>query len=134
MVEKIGTDGNDFLEGTSGDDRLCGLSGNDTRLGYLGHDSLDIVMGGQNSVDEGAGDDRLTGGTCVDTLLGAENDMLNAGYRATVTLDGGDAVRRYSSSFRSRRWRSDDDRRHRQNRQLVRVPRVPPDPGRWRTH
>lgn len=153
MVEKIGTYGNDFLEGTDGDDMLRGVSGNDTLVGYLESDVQDPRTGGQNSVDGGAGgdgDDRVIGGTGEHMLLrprtldggadndqitlsgsstttgtayggngndnlsyvrggkqgilrgGAGNDMPNAGYRATVTLDGGDDVGSSSSSYRSR--------------------------------
>ncbi len=66
MVSRIGTNGNDTLQGTAEVDTLNGLAGNDSLVG-LGN--LDLLLGGD-------GEDTLDGGTEGDLLYGGAGDDL----------------------------------------------------------
>lgn len=80
MAVRIGTNGDDFLEGTRLRDRLFGLAGDDTLLGGRGNDRLfgdfgdDILRGGRDS-------DRLFGGPGQDWA-----DYRSADTGVTVNL------------------------------------------------
>ena len=107
-VNKVGTDGRDFLKGTNGADNLLGKGENDRIFGLAGKDNLlggpgkDVVsggserrpLGGHKNVVGGSGNDALFGGSGSDNILGNEgNDFLIDGeYRhpAKDTLSGGD--------------------------------------------
>ncbi len=66
MVSRIGTNGNDTLEGTSGEDGLNGLGGDDSLIG-LGN--VDLLLGGE-------GKDTLDGSTGGDLFYGGAGDDL----------------------------------------------------------
>jgi Ca2+-binding RTX toxin-like protein len=94
---KIGTAGNDTLNGTALADILAGRAGNDTLNGLAGADKLygdtendrlfggdgnDLLYGGpgNDAHDGGSGDDRLTGQEGRDVLRGGSgNDALYGG-------------------------------------------------------
>ena len=59
MAKKIGTAGNDSLNGTASADEMFGFAGNDLLLGLAGNDYL----------EGGAGDDDLRGGSGNDTYI-----------------------------------------------------------------
>lgn len=79
---RVGTPGNDIVDGTGGRDVICALDGDDIVNGKAGNDT---ILGGD-------GNDRLTGAAGADSLRGGDGrDDLRAkgdGYRDT--LDGGD--------------------------------------------
>lgn len=66
----IGEGGNDILDGGNGNDILCGGEGNDTLNGGTG----------RNTLVGGAGDDRLNGGPFIDLLIG--DDVIDLGTAA----------------------------------------------------
>jgi len=86
---KVGTTGNNTLNGTSGRDLMLGLAGNDTLQGQGGNDVLcggdgtDLVQGfaGNDYLDGGAGTDILNGGA-------GDHDQLYGGDGNDVLLDG----------------------------------------------
>jgi Ca2+-binding RTX toxin-like protein len=77
LIARIGSPGNDVLNGTGGDDTLAGGLGNDSLSG-------------------GAGNDDLQGGEGIDTLAGgAGNDLLDGGAGSDVyqfAIGGGDDI------------------------------------------
>lgn len=85
---RIGTIGNDLLEGTPRDDILRGLRGQDTLLGRPGDDVLsggvrrDILLGG-------LGDDTLRGGDQNDVLRGQRGADVLSGGKGNDDLFGG---------------------------------------------
>jgi glucose/arabinose dehydrogenase len=88
---KIGTIGDDVLDGTSGADVICGRSGNDTIRGLGGNDVLE-GMGNNDSLRGGGGADKMKGDTGNDALYGEDgNDALNSqdGVGGNDSLDGG---------------------------------------------
>ena len=107
-VNKVGTDGRDFLKGTNGADNLLGKGENDRIFGLAGKDNLlggtgkDVVsggserrpLGGHKNVVGGPGNDALFGGSGSDNILGNEgNDFLIDGedrHPAKDTLSGGE--------------------------------------------
>src|SRR5436190_21732002 len=56
---KVGTDGNDFIDGTSGDDVIVSLGGSDTVSGGGGNDLI-CSGSGSDSVKGNAGNDRIS--------------------------------------------------------------------------
>jgi Ca2+-binding RTX toxin-like protein len=97
---RLGTAGNDNLNGSSGNDILCGYDGNDRIFGMAGNDFIDggngndIIDGGAGNdiLVGGAGNDRLIGDSGSDHLYGGDgNDTLcaNDGIRGNDHLDGG---------------------------------------------
>ena len=76
-VNKIGTDGRDFLKGTNGADNLIGKGDSDRIFGLAGKDNLiggpgkDMVVGGGERRPSG-GDKNLEGGFDNDVVLGGE--------------------------------------------------------------
>ncbi len=94
---RVGTVGNNVLNGTSGIDMLFGMDGNDTLNGYGGSDLLcggngaDTLNGGDGNdfLDGGAGDDLLDGGSGKDALRGGYgNDTLIGGLGADFFSGG----------------------------------------------
>ncbi|MEP9360968.1 Calx-beta domain-containing protein [Sphingomonas sp. KR3-1] len=78
-VVRIGTIGNDTLNGTAGEDTLWGSLGNDTLNGLGGHDLLDGSLG-NDVLNGGDGNDKLYGGLGKDELHGGTgNDALYGG-------------------------------------------------------
>lgn len=78
---KLGTAGNNTINGASGPDLILGLGGNDKLDGKAGDD---LICGGD-------GVDLLTGGAGNDTLDGgAGNDVLNSGAGDFDDLSGGE--------------------------------------------
>ena len=76
---KVGTAGNDTLNGTPKGDLLQGLSGNDKLFGRAGADCLD-GGNGNDRLFGGSGNDRLNGGKGDDSLTGGSGrDVLNGG-------------------------------------------------------
>ena len=75
---KLGTDGNDYLEGV---DRSVGIDGadlgNDTILGLGGNDTI-LGLGGNDHLNGNSGNDILNGGT--------GNDRLNGGYDYDIAI------------------------------------------------
>ena len=87
MVDTIGGNGPDKLEGTGGNDTLTGLGGDDTLTG----------LGGDDKLDGGDGNDGLTGGDGNDWLsggAGADSFYFDAqdGSDTIVSLDSGDKL------------------------------------------
>ncbi len=68
-AEKLGTQGNDRLNGTGAADLIFGLGGND-RIGGRGDDDCLIGGRGNDRLAGGSGWDRLTGGRGRDRLVG----------------------------------------------------------------
>ncbi|HEX2239708.1 MAG TPA: hypothetical protein VHJ82_00990 [Actinomycetota bacterium] len=66
---KVGTPGNDVLNGTAGDDVINGLGGNDTIDGRGGADLI-CGKGGKDKIEGAEGDDLLLGGSGDDQLVG----------------------------------------------------------------
>src|SRR5215212_5376815 len=107
-VNKVGTDGRDFLKGTDKADNLLGNDANDLIFGLAGNDNLlggsgkDIVfggtfersLGGSKNVAGGDGNDVVLGGKGSDNVIGQEgNDLLADGNEPNPvkdTLNGGD--------------------------------------------
>jgi len=107
-VNKVGTQGRDFLKGTDGADNLIGDDANDLIFGLAGNDNLlggsgkDIVfggtferfLGGSKNVAGGDGNDVVLGGKGSDNVIGQEgNDLLADGNEPNPvkdTLNGGD--------------------------------------------
>jgi len=86
-VNKVGTQGRDFLKGTDGADHLVGKGDSDRIFGLAGKDSLiggkgkDVVSGGTESRPSG-GDKKLIGGRDNDVVFGgkgSDNILGNAG-------------------------------------------------------
>ena len=86
-VNKVGTQGRDFLKGTDGADHLVGKGDSDRIFGLAGKDSLiggkgkDVVSGGTESRPSG-GDKKLIGGPDNDVVFGgkgSDNLLSNAG-------------------------------------------------------
>jgi Ca2+-binding RTX toxin-like protein len=59
MVDRVGNDSNNTINGTTGNDRLAGLGGNDTINGLAGNDLLSGGPGADN-LNGGAGNDTVT--------------------------------------------------------------------------
>jgi len=93
-VNKIGTDGRDFLKGTDGadnlvgkgdSDRIFGLAGKDNTIGGPGKDMLvggseRRPSGGDKTLVGGSGNDVVLGGNDPDNILGNEgNDYVATG-------------------------------------------------------
>ncbi len=85
---KVGTAGNNTLNGTAGVDVIMGMGGNDTINGLSGND---LLCGGKGSdvINGGFGNDRLGGGPAHDQLRGNENDDDLIGDGGNDVLDGG---------------------------------------------
>src|SRR5215207_768837 len=113
-VNKVGTQGRDFLKGTDKADNLLGNDANDLIFGLSGNDNLlggsgkDLVfggtyersLGGSKNVAGGDGNDVVFGGKGSDKVMGGEgNDYLFEGAEPGVAKldnlfagDGNDAV------------------------------------------
>jgi hypothetical protein len=89
----IGGGGNDVLKGKGGDDILLGGAGSDVLYGGAGND---ILEGGAGSdvLDGGIGDDVLDGGAGNDILIGgAGNDIIDGGTgNDVIEGDGGNDI------------------------------------------
>ncbi|MCY0093293.1 hypothetical protein OEG82_04515 [Hoeflea sp. J2-29] len=82
-IENVtGSDHVDLIVGNSGDNVIDGGAGNDRLSGLAGADTL-IGGTGNDFLDGGTGDDRLFGGADNDTLVGGTGSDL---------LDGGDGI------------------------------------------
>jgi len=77
---KVGTMGNDIIDGTNGRDVIHGLNGNDVIRG----------LGGNDTICGGEGNDRLIGGNGNDQLLGERGDDDLRGSAGNDRLAGGD--------------------------------------------
>lgn len=73
VVNQVGTDGADLLEGGSGVDGFLGLAGNDTLRGVGARDGL-CGGAGKDRLEGGSGSDRLDGGGGRDTCIGGGQD------------------------------------------------------------
>ena len=114
-IERIGSEGDDLLEGGGGPDLLRGLGGADRLIGMGGDDTLeggdgpdtlnggdgdDLIRGGDTEADRrdvvyaGAGDDSVDGGYGNDQIYGMDgNDTLAGGFGAdTIEGQAGDDV------------------------------------------
>jgi CSLREA domain-containing protein len=69
VVNRIGTESADLLDGTPGRDGILGLGGQDTLNGLSGNDGL-CGGGGPDTLNGGAGNDTLDGGAGKDNCLG----------------------------------------------------------------
>ncbi len=104
-VNKVGTDGRDFLKGTDGADNLVGKGDSDRIFGLAGKDNLiggpgkDAVFGGSERLPSG-GDKKLVGGPDNDVVFGGKgsdiilgnegNDLVaNGPNRSTDKLSAG---------------------------------------------
>ena len=73
IVNRIGTGGNDTLNGTGGKDGILGLGGKDTLKGKKGKDGL-CGGGGRDTLRGGPADDKLNGGSGRDKCRGGPGD------------------------------------------------------------
>ena len=101
-VNKIGTDGRDFLKGTNGADNLIGKGDSDRIFGLAGKDNLiggpgkDMVVGGGERRPSG-GDKYLERGLDIDVVLGGDGSAHTAtghGCRGRVQSLAGQDPRR----------------------------------------
>lgn len=81
-----GLDGNDTINGLGGNDIICGGNGNDKLYGNVGADNL-FGGNGNDTINGGPGNDRINGGVGVDTVTFATSI---AGV--TVNLSSGSAT------------------------------------------
>ncbi len=93
MVERIGSPGNDGLDGTSVDDVLIGMGGDDTLRGFGGNDLLIETLGNATAIEGGGGDDTVVVGntTLAGSILGGSGtDVLRVGNGGLylLTLQG----------------------------------------------
>jgi hypothetical protein len=72
VINRIGTEGSDLLQGTSGRDGIVGLGGQDTLRGLSGNDGL-CGGGGPDELEGGTGTDVLDGGSGRDTCSDTKN-------------------------------------------------------------
>jgi Ca2+-binding RTX toxin-like protein len=100
---KIGTQGNETINGSSRDDIVFALAGDDTIYAFDGNDAVaagegnDIVYGGRghDRLYGQEGDDMLDGGSGRDALFGGVgNDTLEGG-KGNDTLKGGDGADKF---------------------------------------
>lgn len=91
MVRRIGTNGNDTIDGTNLHDELFGLLGDDILNGLGGADEI-FGGGGNDTINGGGGDDELFGDTGNDLVRGGSgSDDLNGGAgRDRLFGDAGD--------------------------------------------
>jgi Ca2+-binding RTX toxin-like protein len=84
-IEKLGSEGDDwitgsaesnFLTGLGGEDRLFGGAGNDTMLGGAGDDTL-FGDDGEDTLEGGTGNDVLHGGTGNDVFVFGRDDGMD---------------------------------------------------------
>lgn len=77
-VNKVGTQGRDFLKGTDGADNLAGRGNNDRIFGLAGKDHLiggprkDVVVGGSERYTPYGGEKHLLGGPGNDVVFGGK--------------------------------------------------------------
>lgn len=71
LVNRIGTAGNDTIEGTPAADGILGQAGNDTLSGLSGKDGI-CGGAGKDKLRGGGGKDKLIGGAGKDTLIGGK--------------------------------------------------------------
>jgi Ca2+-binding RTX toxin-like protein len=85
---KIGTNGNDTLNGQGGMDFIFGFSGQDV---LKGRDGNDVLAGGSGDdlLSGGMGHDRLYGGTGNDKLFGGQGNDDMFGGKGNDNLTGG---------------------------------------------
>lgn len=99
MVDIIGTDGDDELNGTTADERIFGLGGSDSIWGNDGHD---IIHGqaGNDTIFDSAGHDRLYGGAGIDTLVISYLSFFDTQPPITFTFDpeAGPVTTRYGGT------------------------------------
>jgi hypothetical protein len=98
-VNKVGTQGRDFLKGTAGADNLIGKGETDLIFGLAGKDTLlggpgkDVVFGGSFSDGWGlalGGDKHVVGGPGNDVVGGAKGSDNVQGQGGNDLLDGGE--------------------------------------------
>ena len=97
-VNKVGTDGPDYLRGTNDDDNLIGKGGNDILNSLAGDDNLvggrgkDVVVGGKSCCDPGdfsGGDKNLLGGPGNDAVVGGiGSDNMTGNDGNDLVFDG----------------------------------------------
>ena len=76
---KIGTIGDDTIDGTTSGDRICALAGDDT-IQTLAGDDIVYAWDGADTVDTGRGSDSVSAGSGRDTVeLGKGNDSAGGG-------------------------------------------------------
>ncbi len=92
---RIGTRGNDVVDGTPGADLIFGLSGDDVMRGMAGSD---VLYGGKGDdrIAGSEGDDRLSAEIGNDHLYGGEGDDVLVGGSGDDLLYGGSGENRYS--------------------------------------
>jgi CSLREA domain-containing protein len=84
---KVGTSGNNTINGTAGIDMLFGMNGNDVLNGGAGGDLL-CGGNGDDILNGGAGNDTLDGEAGDDTLNGGSGNDILRGMNGTDTLTG----------------------------------------------
>ena len=87
---KVGTSGNDVINGTPGRDIIIGIGGHDT---INGNDGDDVICGGDggDTITAGKGADLVDGGAGNDSIFGSDgNDTLDGGAQNdSIRGDGG---------------------------------------------
>ena len=93
-VNKVGTDGRDFLKGTDGADNLVGNDDSDRIFGLAGKDNLiggpgkDAVFGGSERLPSG-GDKKLVGGPDNDVVFGGKGSDIILGNEGNDLVANG---------------------------------------------
>ena len=87
---RVGTAGNDVINGTPGRDIIVAIGGNDT---INGNDGNDVICGGDgaDTINGGNGADVVDGGAGPDSIFGSDgNDTLDGGAQNdSIRGDGG---------------------------------------------
>jgi hypothetical protein len=96
-VNKVGTQGRDFLKGTDGADHLVGRGENDRIFSLAGNDNLiggpgkDWLFGGSERYTSSGGEKKLVGGSGNDVVWGGKgSDNILGNNGNDVLLDGED--------------------------------------------
>lgn len=87
VVTRLGTGGNDVIDGTAGVDVIHGFDGNDLLRGF-GQD--DVICGGSGNdrIRGGYGDDRILGGNGDDRIVAGSGADVAAGGNGADWLEG----------------------------------------------
>ena len=89
---RVGTAGNDVINGTAGNDVIVAGAGNDTINGGAGNDTICGGVG-NDTINAGAGTDNVRGDPGADTINGdADNDTLLGNAGGGDVNDVGDAI------------------------------------------
>ena len=105
---RVGTAGNDVINGTAGADVIVAGAGNDTINGRGGNDRI-CGDAGVDTINGGSGNDFVLGGSAADVINGGSgNDTLVGNPGAGSNDDGGDTINGGSGDDFIDGWFGDD--------------------------